>query len=220
MLYYLHMSRPTIRFEKLYRDQGYATIAGLDEAGKGAWAGPVVAGAVILPDDVDLPKLNDSKLLTAKMRDKLYEMIVQQAIAWSVGIQEAHVVDEIGLSAAHKLAMRQAVEGLNTKPDFLLIDGIGIRQLGVASTCIIKGDQKVRCIAAASIIAKVTRDRIMVALHEQFPYYGFADHKGYGTKEHRNAIHKHGICEIHRLSYEPVSCGWQRRLFEQVSYQT
>jgi ribonuclease HII len=220
MLYYLHMSRPTSRYEKLYRDQGYAVIAGLDEAGKGAWAGPVVAGSVILPDNAELPKLNDSKLVTPKMREKLYDLIVAQAIAWGVGIQEAHMVDEIGLSAAHRLAMRQAVEALPAKPDFLLIDGIGIRQLGVESICIIRGDQKVRCIAAASIIAKVTRDRLMVKLHDQYPQYGFADHKGYGTEQHREAICKYGVCELHRISYEPVASGWQRSLFQQVSYQT
>ena len=216
----MHMSRPTTKFEKLYRERGYASIAGLDEAGKGAWAGPVVAGAVILPETVDLPKLNDSKLLTAKMREKLYDLILEQAIAWGVGIQEADMVDEIGLSAAHRLAMRQAVEALQVKADFLLVDGLGIRQLGVESVCIIKGDQKVRCIAAASIIAKVTRDRMMVELHQQFPQYGFADHKGYGTEEHRLAIERYGICPLHRLSYRPVSAGWQRSLFDQMSYQT
>lgn len=214
------MSRPTSRFEKLYRAQGYASIAGLDEAGKGAWAGPVVAGAVILPEKVELPNLNDSKLLTARMREQLYDLIVEQAIAYGVGIQEAHMVDEIGLSAAHRLAMRQAVEALAVTPDFLLVDGLGIRQLGVESVCIVKGDQKSRSIAAASIIAKVTRDRIMIKLHDKFPAYGFADHKGYGTAEHREAIAKHGVCSIHRLSYEPVSRGWQRSLFETISYQT
>lgn len=214
------MSRPTLKFEKLYWDQGYAAVAGLDEAGKGAWAGPVVAGAVVLPEKVDLPGLNDSKLVTAKMRDTLYELIMEQALAWGVGVQDAHMIDEIGLAAAHKLAMRHAVEALPQKPDFLLIDGIGIRQLGVQSVCIIKGDQKVRCIAAASIIAKVTRDRLMIQLHDQYPHYGFADHKGYGTEQHRLALNQHGICGIHRISYKPVTSGWQRNLFQHMSYQT
>lgn len=207
------MPTPTAKMELEYIKQGIATIAGLDEAGKGAWAGPVVAGAVILPENVKLPGLNDSKLVTEKNRERLYEAILEQAVAWGVGIQDAYTVDEVGLAQAHRLAMQHAVEALSVRPELLLVDGVGIKQLGVKAICIIKGDQKVRCIAAASIIAKVTRDRLMRQLHEQFPQYGFADHKGYGTAEHQAAIMRHGVCDLHRLSYEPVYLGWQRSLF-------
>ncbi|MBI4121769.1 MAG: ribonuclease HII [Parcubacteria group bacterium] len=207
------MTYPSAKMELEYLRQGFAVIAGLDEAGKGAWAGPVVAGAVILPEKVDLPGLNDSKLVTARGRERLYTAILAQAIAWGVGIQEAHVVDEIGLSAAHHLAMQQAVESLAKRPELVLVDGLSIKQLGVKAVCIVKGDRKVRCIAAASIIAKVTRDRLMRSLHEQFPEYGFADHKGYGTAQHQEAIIRNGVCDLHRLSYRPVYQGWQRSLF-------
>jgi ribonuclease HII len=196
-----------------YLRQGISAIAGLDEAGKGAWAGPVVAGAVILPEVVDLPGLNDSKMITEKARERLYEAIIEQAIAWGVGIQDAYAVDEIGLAQAHRLAMQQSVEALSVRPELLLVDGMGIKQLGVKAVCIIKGDRKVRCIAAASIIAKVTRDRLMKQLHEEFPQYGFANHKGCGTAEHQSALLRHGVCYLHRLSYEPVYQGWQRSLF-------
>ena len=199
--------------ERLYAEQGFRAVAGLDEAGKGAWAGPVVAGSVILPDRVYLPGLDDSKRLTPRQREDLYERIIEQAIAWAVGLRDAYMIDEIGLAEAHRQAMQEAVDKLSMRPDMLLVDGIGIRQLGVKSICIIKGDQKVRCIAAASIIAKVTRDRLMRELASQFPRYGFDEHKGYGTEQHQRALECYGVCALHRLSYEPVYRGWQRSLF-------
>lgn len=207
------MPFPSAKLELEYLKQGFASVAGLDEAGKGAWAGPVVAGAVILPEDADLPGLNDSKLVTEPNRERLYQAILEQAVAWGVGIQDAYTVDEVGLAQAHRMAMQQAVDMLSVRPELLLVDGTGIKQLGVQAVCIIKGDRKVRCIAAASIIAKVTRDRLMRELHESFPQYGFADHKGYGTAQHQQAIARHGVCDLHRLSYEPVYLGWQRSLF-------
>lgn len=208
------MSRPSVRIENQYLSQGFQNIAGLDEAGKGAWAGPLVAAAVILPEKVRLPRLNDSKLLTEKKREELYELITRKALAWGVGIEDAYLIDEIGLAEAHRRTMRKAVQQLSIAADLLLVDGFGIKQLGVESICIVKGDQKVRCIAAASIIAKVTRDRLMNELHEQHPEYGFAEHKGYGTKQHQEALAEHGICPLHRLSYIPVFTQWQGDLFQ------
>lgn len=211
------MSRPTSRLENAYKKQGFSCIAGLDEVGKGAWAGPVVAAAVILPEKCSLPGLNDSKLVSQSSRDELYELIVEQSLAWGVGIQEAYLVDEIGLGEVHRRAMREAVKHLKLKPDLLLVDGRGINQLGTETVCVVKGDQKVRCIAAASIIAKVTRDRIMDKLHNEFPDYGFVDHKGYGTKRHQEALARHGVAEPHRLSYVPVFYQWQGDLFQYLT---
>lgn len=208
------MSSPSQKLENDYRKQGYSCIAGLDEAGKGAWAGPVVAGAVVLPENLRIPNLNDSKLVRPQVRDELYDLIVQKALSWGVGIKEAFLVDEIGLAEAHRQAMREAVDNLKKKADLLLVDGKGINQLGVKSVCIVKGDQKVRAIAAASIIAKVSRDRIMNELHKKFPDYGFDEHKGYGTAKHQQAIAEKGICGIHRLSYVPVFYQWQGDLFQ------
>lgn len=213
MLYYTLMPSPTATLELEVAGRGFRVIAGVDEAGKGAWAGPVVAGAVILPEKTRLPGLDDSKRLTARQRAVLYDLIIEQAIAWGVGLRDAYAIDEIGLAEAHRQAMQEAVDALNPRPDYLLVDGVGIRQLGVRAECIIKGDQKVRCIAAASIIAKVTRDRMMEELDERFPGYGFSNHKGYGTKEHHEALFSRGVCDLHRLSYEPVFRGWQVSLF-------
>ena len=211
------MKTPSSQLENQYIRQGYSAIAGLDEAGNGAWAGPVVAGAVVLPAKARLPFLADSKLLTEAKREDLYERILDQALAWGVGIQEAFLIDEIGLAETHRRAMREAVENLNIEVDLLLIDGIGIRQLGVQSVCIVKGDQKVRSISAASILAKVTRDRLMKELDNQYPGYGFAEHKGYGTSAHQKAIVQKGVCGIHRLSYVPVFYQWQGDLFQYAS---
>lgn len=210
------MPYPTAKLEQEYLARGFRAVAGLDEAGKGAWAGPVVAGAVILPEKTKLPGLDDSKRLSAKQREELYDRIIEQAVAFGVGVRDAFMIDEIGLAEAHRQAMQAAVDALTPRPDYLLIDGMGIRKLGVTGICIIKGDQKVRCIAAASIIAKVTRDRIMRACDTAFPAYGFADHKGYGTEQHHQALLEHGVCSLHRLSYAPVYRGWQRSLFSDV----
>lgn len=207
------MPSPTAKLELEYLARGYRAVAGLDEAGKGAWAGPVVSAAVILPEKTKLPGLDDSKRLSAKQRFVLYELILEQAIAWGVGMRDAFDIDEIGLAEAHRQSMQEAVDALTPRPELLLVDGIHIRQLGVRAECIIKGDQKVRCIAAASIIAKVTRDRLMMEIADQFPQYGFDEHKGYGTEQHQKALLAHGVCSLHRLSYDPVYRGWQQSLF-------
>lgn len=208
------MPKPTSRLENEYKEQGYTVIAGLDEAGKGAWAGPVVSAAVILPEQVSLPGLNDSKLLSKEKRESLYDLVIEQAISYGIGIQDAYAVDEIGLAEAHRQSMRDAVAALEKKPELLLVDGKGISKLGIETVCVVKGDQKSRCIAAASVLAKVTRDRLMEAYGKEHPDYGFAQHKGYGTKMHEEALVKHGPCNLHRLSYTPVYQYWQANLFE------
>ncbi len=185
-------------------------IAGLDEAGRGALAGPVVAAAVILPltrpDQLALlNKVNDSKQLTARTREKLYQLIVAQAVAWGVGIVAAEVIDRIGILPATREAMRTAVSQLAPAPDYLLIDGrIRLRNLPTPQQAIIRGDSLSLSIAAASIIAKVTRDQIMTELDKNYPQYGFARHKGYGTAHHLATLAQHGPSPVHRLSFAPL----------------
>jgi ribonuclease HII len=187
-------------FEDSIRGQGYCLIAGLDEAGRGPLAGPVVAGCVILNPHVIIPGLNDSKKLTEGQRDRLCKSICESASDFGVGIVDADEIDRINILEATKKAMLLAVEDLKAPPDYLLIDaltlGINIPQKGL-----IKGDSRSASIAAASIIAKVTRDRIMVRYHELYPEYGFCGHKGYGCKSHMEAIKKFGPCPIHRKSF-------------------
>jgi ribonuclease HII len=184
-------------------------IAGLDEAGRGALAGPVVAAAVILPlnDQIEtlLHGVNDSKQLSAKKREVLFELICQHALAYGIGQQPAAVIDAIGILPANKLAMQTAVTQLTPTPQFLLIDGrIRLPQLNILQQSIIRGDSQSLSIAAASILAQVTRDRLMCELDGQFPHYGFAQHKGYGTELHRAAIAQHGPCPQHRHSFAPI----------------
>ncbi len=188
----------------------YSHIAGLDEAGRGALAGPVVAAAVILPlDDPDslfqLEEVNDSKQLTAKQREALYPVITEYVLAFAVGAVPAQAIDLIGIIPATKQAMRTAVAQLSPAPDYLLIDGrIRLTTLNIPQQAIIRGDSQSLSIAAASIIAKVIRDRLMVALDSQYPQYGFAQHKGYGTEMHRQAIAEFGPCPRHRYSFAPI----------------
>lgn len=205
---------PTAKIENSYKEQGYKIIAGLDEAGKGAWAGPVVSAAVIMESAIRLPKLNDSKKLSKNVRDELFDLITSKATAYGIGLQDAITIDEKGLAEAHRESMRMAVKNLGCEVDLLLVDGTGIKHLGTEAVCIVKGDQKVRSIAAASILAKVTRDRLMESFHEEMPEYGFAKHKGYGTQLHQEALAVHGISKIHRLSYSPISRFMQQSMFE------
>ncbi len=185
-------------------------IAGIDEAGRGALAGPVVAAAVLLPlCDARvmglLTAVNDSKQLSAKKRDIFYDLINEHAITVGVGIKSAAIVDEFGIIQATKLAMRTAVSHLNPPPDYLLIDGrIRLSSINIPQQSIIRGDSKSLSIAAASIIAKVTRDRLMVTMDGLYMAYGFAQHKGYGTQMHRDAIVLHGACSIHRQTFSPI----------------
>jgi ribonuclease HII len=188
-------------FEKLAYQKGYKFIAGIDEAGRGPLAGPVVAAAVIFPPCYQNSQINDSKKIPARKREELYEVINQDAIAVGVGIAEADTIDRINILQASLLSMREAVLELSFPPDFLLIDGLHKIPMQTPQAPLVKGDTLSVSIAAASIIAKVSRDRIMEMYHRQFPQYNFLRNKGYGTKEHREAILKFGMCKIHRRSF-------------------
>ena len=188
----------------IYEKKYYETcdyICGIDEAGRGPLAGPVVAGAVILPKGLKIPYLNDSKQLSEKKREELYDVIMEQAVSVGVGIISPERIDEINILQATYEAMREAVGKLAYRPDVLLNDAVIIPELPIPQEKIIKGDAKSLSIAAASVIAKVTRDRMMKAYHELFPEYGFDKHKGYGSKEHIEMIQKIGPCAIHRRSF-------------------
>ena len=187
-------------YEKKYYDT-CDYICGIDEAGRGPLAGPVVAGAVILPKGLKIPYLNDSKQLSEKKREELYDVIMEQAVSVGVGIVSPERIDEINILQATYEAMRKAVGTLSYRPDVLLNDAVIIPELTIPQEKIIKGDAKSLSIAAASVIAKVTRDRMMKAYHELFPEYGFEKHKGYGSKEHIEMIQKIGPCAIHRRSF-------------------
>ena len=186
---------------KLY-ENNINYICGIDEAGRGPLAGPVVVGAVILPKDSFIEGVNDSKKISEKKRERIYESIIEEAIAYSVGIVEQKTIDEINILNATKLGVKRALEGLTTKPDVIMVDALNnMDTLGIPYISVIKGDAKNYCISAASIIAKVTRDRIMREWDEIYPIYGFAKHKGYGTAEHIRILKENGPCILHRKSF-------------------
>lgn len=187
--------------ERSLRDRGVRYAAGVDEAGRGALAGPVVAAAVILPDDALIPGLDDSKRLTPAKRDTLYGVITSMATAIGVGRSEAVVIDTVNIRRANLLAMKKAVEALTPAPGHLLIDGIDTIDWQGPQTTVVGGDARSLSIAAASVIAKVTRDRIMIACDPDYPEYGFARHKGYGTAAHLAALENHGPSDVHRRSF-------------------
>ena len=199
--------------EKKLLSKGYKLVAGLDEVGRGAWAGPIVAGVVVFTDDfLDarkdksfnfFSKIKDSKLLNPDQREELFELITKNFI-WSVGEVEAKEIDKIGISEANSLALRRAVENLKLKPDYLLIDYIKNININLPTQGIKGGDNKVLSIAAASIVAKVWRDRLMISYHKRFNRWYFNLHKGYGTKLHLERINKYGICSLHRKSFSPI----------------
>lgn len=176
-------------------------ICGIDEAGRGPLAGPVAAGACILPADHDILYLNDSKKLSAKKRDELYEVITKEALAWKVGLASPERIDEINILQATYEAMRTAIAGLSVLPDALVNDAVTIPEVELVQAPVIKGDAKCLSVSAASILAKVTRDRLMEEYDRQYPEYGFASHKGYGTKAHIEALQKYGPCPIHRRTF-------------------
>ena len=192
-------------YEKEYENRGF--LCGIDEAGRGPLAGPVVAGAVILPADCEILYLNDSKKLTQRRRELLYDEIMEKALAVAVGVVSHTRIDQINILQATYEAMRQAVGKLSVQPDLLLNDAVTIPDLSIEQEPIIKGDAKSVSIAAASVIAKVTRDRMMARMEEQYPGYGFAVHKGYGTKAHIEALRRLGPCEIHRKTFLRSFCG-------------
>lgn len=186
---------------KLY-SQNIQYICGIDEAGRGPLAGPVVVGAVILPENSFIEGVNDSKKISEKKREKLYEQITEEAIAYSVGIVDQKTIDEINILNATKLGVKLALEGLNPKPEIIMVDALSnMDTLGIPYISVVKGDAKNYCIAAASIIAKVTRDRMMREWDEVYPIYGFSKHKGYGTAEHIRIIKENGPCLLHRKSF-------------------
>lgn len=183
---------------------GYKLVAGVDEAGRGPLAGPVCVAAVILPDNLYLEKIDDSKKLTDKVKDKLYDEIIDKAIAYSIVMVSNDEIDELNILNATFKGMCESVESLSVAPDYVLIDGNRIRGMKYPHECVVKGDQKSISIAAASILAKVTRDRYMLKLDEKYPQYNFKKHKGYPTKEHYEAIAQHGASDVHRKSFKLV----------------
>ena len=188
-------------YEIQAHNDGFSVVCGVDEAGRGPLAGPVFAGAVILPENYTHEILNDSKKLSEKKRDLVYDDIIKDAISWSVGIATEKEIDEINLLNATFLAMKRAVDGLSIKPDLAFIDGNRYPNTGVKEVTIVKGDSKCMSVAAASIIAKVSRDRFMLQMAEKYPQYQFEKHKGYGTKLHYEMIEQFGVSEIHRRTF-------------------
>ncbi|MDD5593403.1 MAG: ribonuclease HII [Candidatus Margulisbacteria bacterium] len=193
-------------YERKLARQGFRLIAGVDEVGRGPLAGPIVAAAVILPKNFSLPGLNDSKKLTPKSRERLFVEIKRAALGVGIAAVSHRLIDRLGIGRANFLVMKMAVEKLTIEPEYLLLDGGRSRlALPIAQIGITGGDGKCASIAAASIMAKVTRDRLMIKYHEKFPLYGFAQHKGYGTKDHLKKLARYGPCNIHRRSFFPVS---------------
>lgn len=193
---------PDYEFEKAAVNSGFSCICGVDEAGRGPLAGPVCAAAVILPEGAVIEGLDDSKKLTEKKREKLYDIIKETAVAYSVAYGTLEEIETVNILEATYLAMNRAIEGLNIKPDFALIDGNRVpRGIKIPCETVVKGDSKSMSVAAASVLAKVTRDRLMLEYDKKYPEYNFKKHKGYGTKEHTELIKQYGPCEIHRLSF-------------------
>ena len=191
-----------VEFEKSFYDKGYKVIAGVDEAGRGPLAGDVYAGAVIFRPGTMIEGLNDSKKISPKKRDLLFDEIKEKAISWSVGVATVAEIEEFDILNATFLAMRRAIEGLSVTPDFVMVDGNQhIRRLEIENEPVIKGDSLSMSIAAASILAKVSRDRYMEEMAKKYPEYEFCGHKGYGTKRHAELIREFGPCPIHRLSF-------------------
>lgn len=190
--------------EKRLWKQGFLFLAGLDEAGRGPLAGPVVAAACILPAKFNLPGLNDSKLLTERKREKLYGQIQAQAIDYAVGSADSAEIDALNILQATKIAMQRAIEGLTVRPHYLLIDALTLPEVHILQLPLVGGDHLSATIAAASILAKVTRDRLMIELHTLYPEYSFNQNKGYGTNEHMQVLRRLGPCPLHRRSFAPV----------------
>ncbi len=192
--------------ERALRARGFVLVAGVDEAGRGPLAGPVVAAAVILPDGFALDGLTDSKKVTAAKREKLYATLTTTTeILWAAAEATVTEIDRLNILRATHLAMARAIDALPERPDHALVDGLPVRGLSVDHTALVAGDSLSLSIAAASIIAKVTRDRLMVELDVEYPQYGFARHKGYGVREHLEALRQYGPCPVHRRSFQPVA---------------
>jgi len=198
-----------LEMEKKYFNLGYKLVGGVDEAGRGPLAGPVVAACVVIDEnfliDEDLQTINDSKKLSAKKREKLFSLIKEKALAVEIGVIDNRVIDKVNILQASFLAMKKAIDNLPVSPDYILLDGgFKIPKLDKPQSAIIKGDSSVFAIAAASIIAKVSRDYLMQEIDKKYPQYNFAKHKGYGTKLHLEKIKEHGPCPLHRFSFRPI----------------
>jgi ribonuclease HII len=202
-------AEPDLIHEGLWWSQGLVRVAGIDEAGRGPWAGPVVAGAVVLPPDPAVARaltgVRDSKQLSPRQRERLFAIIQAAAVSWAAGVVASEEIDLLGILPATRLAMRQAVEGLSVSPQALLVDAVRLPAIPLPQRSLIHGDALCLSIAAASIVAKVTRDRLMVEMDSLYPGYGFARHKGYGTARHAQALRELGPCPIHRRSFAPVA---------------
>ncbi|MGN1130849.1 MAG: ribonuclease HII [Ruminococcus sp.] len=190
-----------LQYEKSAQEKGFKYICGVDEAGRGPLAGPVCAAAVILPDNMIIDGVNDSKKLTEKKREMLFDVIKEKALAYSIAFATVEEIEKLNILNATMLAMKRAVEGLEIKADYAMIDGNRLPPIDIPCEYIVKGDAKSMSIAAASILAKVSRDRLCYEYAEKYPEYGFDKHKGYGTKLHTEAILNYGPCEIHRRSF-------------------
>ncbi len=195
---------PTFKEERALLAQGFAIVAGVDEAGCGCWAGPVYAAAVILPFDSGIGLIRDSKTLSLEQRTRVAEDIKKEAMTWAVGTASPEEIDQLNIRVAGALAMRRAIEGLSTVPQFVLTDAFRIPNLPMPQKAVVRGDLTIKSVAAASVIAKVSRDLEMERLDALHPGYGFARHKGYGTKEHQAALQTLGVSVIHRKSYAPI----------------
>ncbi|CAN5815481.1 ribonuclease HII [soil metagenome] len=198
--------RPSLQHERAWQQRGFARIAGVDEAGRGPLAGPVSVAAVILPEGFEHGDLNDSKQLTEAKRERIYEELIQcPGLIWHAVLIDAEEIDRINILEATREGMRRSVNGLAGKPDAVLIDGLPVPKFPLPQEALVKGDSRSFSIAAASVIAKVTRDRLMLDAAKKYPQYGFERHKGYGTKQHLEALRKHGPCPLHRCSFAPVA---------------
>ncbi|MFQ6133136.1 MAG: ribonuclease HII [Armatimonadota bacterium] len=197
-------ARKLAGFDERILANGVQRLAGVDEAGRGALAGPVVAAAVVLRPDASLPELRDSKRLTPRKRQSLYQQVLELAECWAIGVVDSETVDAVNVLRATHQAMGAAVRGLKPPPDHLLVDGLPVPSLPIAHTAVVGGDDLSLRVAAASVIAKVERDRIMCELGVRYPQYGFAQNKGYGTRLHRAALRQHGACPAHRMTFGPL----------------
>ena len=206
-------AEPDLIHEGLWWSQGLVRVAGVDEAGRGPWAGPVVAGAVVLPPDpavaLALAGVRDSKQLSPRQRERLFAVIQEAAVSWAPGVVPSEEIDRLGIVPATRLAMRQAVDALGAHPQALLVDAVRLPAIPLPQHSLIHGDALCLSIAAASIVAKVTRDWLMVDMDSLYPGYGFARHKGYGTPRHALALRELGPCPIHRRSFAPVARAYE-----------
>ena len=198
-------TKDLLKYEKELYKKGISLIGGVDEVGRGPLVGPVVAACVILPPNYELPGLDDSKKLSEKKRDKYYDIIMKDAVSVGIGIVDAKKIDEINILEASRLVMKLAIEDLDVKPEYILSDAMKLDNIDIPYEAIIHGDALSLSIAAGSVIAKVTRDRMMYELDKKYPEYGFAQHKGYPTKKHLENIAKYGVLENYRFTYKPVS---------------